>query len=886
MRNAKLSVPIGAILSLSLLSIVFGAETSELFSPSMAAAFREKAVDLYTEPNATTADARQALVFLDTVNSLDRKSEYTLPDVVRLAWRFPAVDAHDEVKLLFSQYAVNDDADLEVLRLSAQYLVEPMNSREEREQFFMKIVRGIGTRHKVLGSDLVTQLGLLAAERSDMQTAEYFLTQATSTNPYNELAFQKLMEITPREISPAFYIYHLRLMVRANPYDIDTAYGFANSLYNVGMYELAASAYEYCAALFGALHPNEPLPPAIYLPWAISNYNEPRNLKQCLSIAESVDKNGAFDLYLEAIAGNAAIQLGNSDQGTQILDTAAVKAAQLLAKGHIQPQDVAWFYCFARPEPEKALQWANKANASEPNLPRTAALLAYALVMNGQQEIAKPLVEQNYKVNQIAALAMGQIELAKDPNADTNSGLAIIKSAVALDAGSLEAQRGKELLAQNGSTYVPAYETAAILKQLNREFGDAIVTKFVTADKIIGTKLVATGNEFPYGGHFNVSLAITNNSKEPLIISDGGLFNGNIRVDAVVKGDLNERIPNLAVRKIRPSEPLEPDRSLFVGLNLIEGRLKKLLLEHPQASVQIEFTTWLDPVTDSNGAVHNAITVISPARLVVTRNGVDVSGSYLQARLASLTKGQPGQKTKSAQLFSGLLLEQYATAGSKPYRMTYVDPQLLRSGLARCLGDEDWTLRAETMLMLGDLPLDYNLLNAVSENLDSKQPWPVRMTALWLLGKDDDTAFRKVRDWTAQNDDNKMVLEMAAALGAVVSPERFAKAASAAESTESVRLATAAEPNLFANSASAAAGALPFSTASPEKKTALPEPNQAAKAVVPEPPRTEETASVSSNQPAVSAEPNQPEKTILTEPNQPQEEKSDTNDIIEDILKS
>ena len=89
--------------------------------------------------------------------------------------------------------------------------------------------------------------------------------------------------------------------------------------------------------------------------------------------------------------------------------------------------------------------------------------------------------------------------------------------------------------------------------------------------------------------------------------------------------------------------------------------------------------------------------------------------------------------------------------------------------------DQDWTVRLETMLLLDNLSLDYNMMGAAADNLEIKQPWPVRMTALWLLGKGNDQSFRKVCDWTAKNDDDKMVLEMAAALGATVSPERLAR---------------------------------------------------------------------------------------------------------------
>jgi hypothetical protein len=135
------------------------------------------------------------------------------------------------------------------------------------------------------------------------------------------------------------------------------------------------------------------------------------------------------------------------------------------------------------------------------------------------------------------------------------------------------------------------------------------------------------------------------------------------------------------------------------------------------------------------------------------------------------------------------------------------------------------------------------------------------MTALWLLGKDQDPAFKKVRDWTAENDGDKMVIEMAVALGASA-PKR-------------VEEAVAVEPNLPA--ARPAAAPETVSPAATTETTAAPEPNQLAEEIAPE-----------VNQPAetILAEPNQSEPAAATEPNQPKAPPAEPNDIIDDILKS
>ena len=63
------------------------------------------------------------------------------------------------------------------------------------------------------------------------------------------------------------------------------------------------------------------------------------------------------------------------------------------------------------------------------------------------------------------------------------------------------------------------------------------------------------------------------------------------------------------------------------------------------------------------------------------------------------------------------------------------------------------------------LPLDYELISSVSANLNEAH-WPTRMMALYLLTESQGRDFNKVLDWTANYDANKLVRDMAIALGA------------------------------------------------------------------------------------------------------------------------
>jgi len=67
--------------------------------------------------------------------------------------------------------------------------------------------------------------------------------------------------------------------------------------------------------------------------------------------------------------------------------------------------------------------------------------------------------------------------------------------------------------------------------------------------------------------------------------------------------------------------------------------------------------------------------------------------------------------------------------------------------------------------------LDYELTNVVAKNLNDPK-WPVRMMAVYLLSKGADGGFSKVLDWTAKNDSNSLVRDMAVALSAAQTQAR------------------------------------------------------------------------------------------------------------------
>lgn len=756
-------------------------QAEQSYSASVSQKFYEIAYELAHAGNITTAELEQAIVFLTAAIRLapaysqnqTAVAESVRPLLIELVCKVPGRDYSGLVYDLLIEY-VDQDADLEAGRRAISYLIERLDNRQQRQQLLEKMLEPIGNKNSVLGSEVAMLLGMLEAEKPNLEAAEFYLKQAYTNNRYNMQAFQRLEKLVASDqIYPGVYLERARLALREDPTDIEAAITFAQRAEEFQIYETAADAYEYCAQLFSYLYPSEPLRASIYIPWAISCYNTKQNLSKCLEIAERIRNEGRFDFSLEAIAGKAAIKIGDDELATQIIRSAEKKARDLLAQAQgaglstLQSQ-LAWFYCFVLPRPDMALDIANNTFSSEPDSPTAASLLAYALTMNNEIELVKPLLDK-FERNQISDLALAQFQLAEGQKAQA---IETLNTAIARDPGSFAAERAKEIMARQGEQYSPPVNPQALVAVMKDVIGQRLVPPFTRPEQIISVDFTTQQDVIPYASEFEGIVTITNNSLEPLVINDNALFKGNLRVDAVVSGDLSKSIPNLVFRPIRTALHIEPGQNMRIPLRLMTGQLKNMLETYPQASLNIEFTLYLDPVRNDRGEITNRLTYIKPLKVNIRRLGVELSVQYLKKRLNTISLNQTEEKIKTAQLFIGLLKEQNAMSNrTPPYRFLYDDwlPDFLRSallhedGLLRNTDDSQWVVKVHTMAQMLSLPLDYELIQAIRENLNNNQ-WPVRMMTVYLLAKSPNNKFDNVLDWIAINDPDSSVRDMAAAL--------------------------------------------------------------------------------------------------------------------------
>lgn len=235
-----------------------GAGARGLFSASAAERFYEVAYELAYSPDIGGAEAEQAIIFLTATMNLDSGANYVHPVLLELACQYSERDYSQLVYRLLANY-VDDKADLEPAQVAIRYLLEQLDSREQREKLLGEMLKNLGGKSAVLDSELATELGLLKAETTDLESAQSYLIQAYNNNKYNKPAFAKLAELAGERLTPAMYLEHIRLTLGENPVDIDAALAFAQYAEQLQLYETAADAYEYCADLFRFLYPSQRL---------------------------------------------------------------------------------------------------------------------------------------------------------------------------------------------------------------------------------------------------------------------------------------------------------------------------------------------------------------------------------------------------------------------------------------------------------------------------------------------------------------------------------------------------------------------------------------------------------------------------------------------------
>ena len=230
-----------------------------LSSAAVAQRFYEVARERVNHGDLSAAEADQAIILLTAARNLDPGAEGIEPVLLKAATQHAGKDYSDQVVLWLRRY-VDESADQIVVAEAIRYLLDRLNTREQRKKLLEELAAKIGNKNPAIDSELALRLGLLMQEKADFEGAKFYLVQAYTDNKFNKRAFARLAELAPAEIGPSVYLEHLRLAMREDPLDPDAVLNFAQYAERLQLYDVAADSYRYGAELFGYLYPGSRCP--------------------------------------------------------------------------------------------------------------------------------------------------------------------------------------------------------------------------------------------------------------------------------------------------------------------------------------------------------------------------------------------------------------------------------------------------------------------------------------------------------------------------------------------------------------------------------------------------------------------------------------------------
>ncbi len=733
-----------------------------LYSPQSAVTFYNLACEILEPDDVSIQEAKEAVVMLQSAENLDKSINTMLPQILRAA----SIDFREDysrfVRSQLYKY-VSSTSDAELSMRAVTYLLSKVNTREQREQILQSLVQDLGSANEQFSSQISTYLGVLAAETADFNAAAKHFLNAYNSNPYNVVAFEKLGEVSPDFVTVPLMAPYLRRKITLNPYSLELALDYADYAYQYGLFDTARGTYNYAADVYEFQNPGVPIPERVYLPWVMSAYNVQYGEANTIKVVNKIRSQGSFNLAVEYIT--IMSEPLSDSQRRMRLQSLSDTAIQMLGTGHpgVNEQGLAYFYSFMSPDQKLASDMAKRAYARNSESIDVKSLYAYSLLQSGDVNTAEEMVKDMKDYNQIAAYTFALIRAAK---ADTAASLATLKQIVAMEPGSFVARNALERLKNSSSEYIPEHDPYALNQLLESTFGSSIVPLFYKPEDVITTKVSLSGVEFGYGTDLGIYIIISNNGKQPLVITDSSFFRGDIYIRVRIAGDIDGIKPVEIRKRITPVSPIKPDGTLSIpiSLNNEATRLDKILRDFPQANLVLTFQAYFDPEIDANGEISSKIpmAITSGKRL-----GVILTKELLEKRIATLLTGQAGQKLNTIKLINGLIAErQAAEKYGVLYRHKVIPQELLEDAFKITFKEDNWQVPFLMLDVLRNAGTSFEASKRYSEALLSPQ-WPVRLISLYSLSKlpqGDD--FTNVLNWMYQSDEEIMVRRLAEIEGA------------------------------------------------------------------------------------------------------------------------
>jgi len=722
---------------------------------------------------------RRACLFLQAATELDNTHEMAWHDLLELLISDTINDRGRARDALMNYSYLNPEDNL-VIDNWINYSLNTINDRETREYYLQTESMNLSSIAYTY-SNVLTQLGIMALEKGDMDTARMAFAQAVSASAFNEDAFTRYVALPPAEISAEkseqltpeelaayakatkdrrelFLVLRWRARIRNNPYDFEAVVNLIDTLDAFGRQKLAQEYYEYAFKLL-EMQPGLQITASELRLKQLGSAYAGGLYQECLEIAAVALQDNPDDLLVNALLAKAMEKFNMTTEAQKVLEEAANAAIYRLgqpdqADGQLQ-SELAWFFCFIRPDRNRALQLAQAAYDSNPQESQSRGLFAYALAQNQLYNQAETILAQVDTTEPIAALAQAQVLFARQEDTAALKKLEGISG-----AGGILKEHIEQLLEERAPqepTDEGALEESGDLPQqqerdlmaltLEAEFGGNDLKIIAEPEKFVRCSIRLNKDVFNYGDPMMAQIYVSNvsdigDNDTPVLLTPESFIDPHVLITAKLKGagmpgqSGGDKPIVVAYRYLAQQQILMPGRSNVITEPLNTGLLGNILSNHPQRNYEIEFHVYLDPIPDGTGGFTGTIAALQPEPITVTRMAFEVTQNRMDTYYRMIRSGSISDRIKTAQLFTGLLNEaELERQGKIRYPLRSIDTIGLREMIGANLKYNEFQVRAFSAYALRSQPLsaaDEEAQRLAGLLTDSS--WFVRFMAAEALG--------------------------------------------------------------------------------------------------------------------------------------------------------
>ncbi|HUU84371.1 MAG TPA: HEAT repeat domain-containing protein [Phycisphaerae bacterium] len=615
-----------------------------------------------------------------------------------------------------------------------------------------------------IASELHRWLGETYAGMGEPEAANRQLQDAVDAFAFNFAAQDGLLQTQEGGPTAARRVRRHLVSIAAAPLGVGELWSLARLLDSVSLHDRAVWWYEQALAAIERGSTGRPAPSGLLVDMGRSLRDAgrfDRAIEVCQRALNATPNSyDAAMLLIEA--ARAAGQDGLAEQQVAGLRSQLDKTEGVARRGRdaLSAARIAWFHTVCDPDPQRALEFAELAQAGAANDPEVRRIYGLAQLEAGQaaeaRETLAPLVT-GQQPDQLAAwgLARALIELG-----DKESALEILRDAEQVRRSGMAYERVCALLQELGATPLPPPDRSSVERVLDAFDRDVMNFPVDPAHYLEFTAEFVDPTP-TFGQRWPCRLRLTNRGTFPITLGAGQMVAGDVLLSATVD------YPGIGVMEgylsvsLAQRHALGPGESVELVQTVDVGVLAPWAVILPQRDLILTVTALLDPVQQPEGGWKSRL----GDELVATARMQRLRFTYERSTVTDLARqtrqGPPPERVDALRTVAALLEERLATMREKlDYTPVRIDKKGLEATLRAGLTDPSPMVRAHMLDNLGLFRFSDEQAGMVAPLL-SDEDWVVRLMAVDFLAARQGTVFERVARRLAESDADPLVRELA-----------------------------------------------------------------------------------------------------------------------------